>query len=175
MANFDFFANCKTAEDARKRYYKLAQVYHSDTGAGDDETMAVINDQYSAFVGRDAAAVSDTIPELPVGVIALPEHCETPAAVDEAAEYISVIAALVKIPGIQVEICGSWLWVSGDTKPVKDQIKAAGLRFSGSKKMWYFRPSTQNGKRHYRGNKSMGYIRDKYGSRALYRDERESA
>ena len=108
-------------------------------------------------------------------MIALPEHCETPEAVNEAAAYMDVIAALVKIPGITVEICGKWLWVSGDTKPVKDQIKAAGLRFSGSKKMWYWRPATENGARHYRGNKSMGYIRGKYGSRALYSDERESA
>ena len=173
--HFDFFANCKSADEVKNRYYQLAKIYHPDTGTGDEETMKVINDQYSAYFGRSAAAENDN-PELPADVIALPEHCETPAAVDEAAEYIDVIAALVVLPGITCEICGSWLWISGDTKSVKDAIKAAGCRFSGNKKMWYWRPESQNdGNRRYRGGKSIGYIRGKYGSTRIFGDDTASA
>ena len=160
---FNFFENCADVDAARKRYYKLAQVYHSDTGAGDDDTMRIINDQFSAYVGRSAAA--DTIPALPAGVIALPEHCETPAAVGEAAEYMTVIAALVSIPDIMVEIVGSWVWVSGDTKAHKDEIKAARLHFSGQRREWYWHPvdETKPARRFRASKLSMDEIRDKYG------------
>ena len=134
---FNFFENCNDVESARKRYYKLAQVYHIDTGAGDDDTMKIINDQFAAYCGK-AAAADTNIPELPAGVIALPEHCETPTAVVGAADFMTVIAALVPIPDITVEVVGSWVWVSGDTKAHKDEIKAAGLRFSGQRKEWYW-------------------------------------
>ena len=170
-ANFDFFAGCADEDTARKRYYQLSKVYHPDTGIGDTETMKVITDQYQAFMGRSSVALD--IPELPAGVIALPEHCETPAAVDEAAEYVDAIAAILKLnlPGVEAEICGKWVWVSGLNAEMKDAhaaLKAAGYRFSGGKKMWYWVPSSEKGqKKRYRGTASMGYIRTKYGSRKL--------
>lgn len=170
-ANFDFFAGCADEDTARKRYYQLSKVYHPDTGIGDTETMAVITDQYQAFMGR--SSVASDIPELPSGVIALPEHRETPAAVDEAAEYVDAIAAILKLnlPGVEAKIVGKWVWVSGLSAEMKDAhaaLKAAGYRFSGGKKMWYWVPSSEQGqKKHYRGTASMGYIRAKYGSRKL--------
>lgn len=170
-ANFDFFAGCENEDAARKRYYQLSKVYHPDTGIGDTATMAVITDQYSAFMGRSSVVLD--IPELPAGVIALPEHCETPAAVDEAAEYVDAIAAILKLnlPGVEAEICGKWVWVSGLNAEMKEAhaaLKAAGYRFSGGKKMWYWVPSSEKGqKKRYRGTASMGYIRAKYGSRKL--------
>ena len=170
-ANFDFFAGCADEDTARKRYYQLSKVYHPDTGIGDTETMKVITDQYQAFMGRSSVALD--IPELPAGVIALPEHCETPAAVDEAAEYVDAIAAILKLnlPGVEAEIVGKWVWLSGLNAEMKDAhaaLKAAGYRFSGGKKMWYWVPSSERGrKKRYRGTASMGYIRAKYGTRKL--------
>jgi hypothetical protein len=41
------------------------------------------------------------------------------------------------------KIVGLWLWVSGDTKPIKSGLKEAGFRWSPNKEKWYFagRPS----------------------------------
>ncbi len=66
------------------------------------------------------------------------------------------------IDELEIEICGSWLWVGGNTFAVKDQLYAIGLKYSGSKKKWYY--SAYLGKRRPRGSKSMKQIRSEYGS-----------
>lgn len=47
--------------------------------------------------------------------------------------------------GLTVELIGFWFWVSGDTKPHKETIKAVEIEgykcgFSKSKQLWYFSP-----------------------------------
>jgi len=67
------------------------------------------------------------------------------------------------IPGIKIELCGLWLWVTGDTRPVKAQLKEAGFKWAHKKKQWYFPGVRSIG----RGGKDMGYIRAKYGSEEI--------
>lgn len=62
------------------------------------------------------------------------------------------------------DLCkGVWLWLHGDTRAVKDQLKACGCCWAPSKKLWYWRPSWAKSF----GSKkrqSMADIRAKYGS-----------
>ena len=76
-----------------------------------------------------------------------------------------VAAEIMNLDGIKIELCGKWLWVSGDTKKNREALKAAGLRWACKKKMWYYRQQAYAV--HGRHNKSMGYIRAKYGSEEL--------
>ena len=55
-----------------------------------------------------------------------------PTTLDQAIE------ALEPLP-VNVELCGSWLWISGDTKPHKDALKALGCMCASKKKKWYWR------------------------------------
>ena len=48
------------------------------------------------------------------------------------------LSAVQSLPGIKVELCGSWMWVTGDTRQHKETLKAAGYRFSGKKVAWYW-------------------------------------
>lgn len=149
-----YFENCKTLEELKAEYRRLAKRHHPDCG-GDAETMKEINNQYeTAFDSMNNRTKSDR------------QTSET------AAEFIAVMDALMKLQGIMVELCGSWLWISGDTKPVKDELKAAGCRWASKKSMWYWHPSDQAPK-HRRGSSSMDQIRSKYGSRVLGRREDE--
>lgn len=142
----NFFENCRTLEELRTEYRRLARIHHPDVG-GDEETMKRINSQYeAAFNAMNSAS-------------------EQPKD-ETAGEFIRVIDALMKLSGLNVELCGSWLWISGDTNPVKDQLKAAGCRWASKKSMWYWHPSDQAPK-HRRGSASMEQIRSKYGSRVL--------
>lgn len=77
----------------------------------------------------------------------------------------AVLEKLAGLAGITIEICGSWVWVSGDTYPVKDIIKAAGCFFSSKKKMWYWREEKE-GWHGRRGGADMATIRLKYGSQS---------
>lgn len=71
----------------------------------------------------------------------------------------------IKPLNLEIEICGKWLWVYGNTRPVKDTLKQLKLRFNPGKKCWYWRPDK------FRSiNKDpleMDEIRRLYGSRKI--------
>ena len=62
-------------------------------------------------------------------------------------EEPSVLDSIIKIfenikhfPNIKAEVCGNWLWVSGNTYKYRKELKAQGLFFAPKKKEWYWRP-----------------------------------
>lgn len=86
------------------------------------------------------------------------------------AEQLTATAnELVKIEGIEIEQCGSWLWISGDTFPVKDQLKSLGCRFSRKKSLWYWHSNEEE--RRYHKSQSMSHIRSRYGSYQLEKEQ----
>jgi hypothetical protein len=69
---------------------------------------------------------------------------------------------VIGLAGITIEVCGAWVWLTGNTKPHKDTLKAAGFWWAHKKAAWYFRPSDYKSR-----NKSdwdLDKIRDTYGS-----------
>lgn len=147
-----YFTNCRTLDELKKEYRRLSKLHHPDHG-GDEATMKAINAEYSdrfEVLKRQHNAAADEAHQT----------TETPE------EFVNIINALIKLHGITVELCGCWLWVSGDTRAVKEELKAAGCRWSSSKKMWYWRHQ-EDGARWSRGRKSMQQIRAKYGSQTF--------
>lgn len=152
-----YFTNCTTLDELKKEYRRLSMIHHPDLG-GDTATMQEINAQYEeAFkiLKNQHNAKAD-------------ENRKTTEAPEE---FINIINALLKFPGIIVELCGSWLWISGDTRPVKEELKAAGCRWSNNKKMWYWHHK-EEGAKWRKGNSTMTDIRNKYGSQ-VYRTTAE--
>ena len=140
-----FFENCKTLDELKAEYRRLSKIYHPDLG-GDLEIMKQINAQYeTAFDALNASS-------------------DEPKA-ETAADFINIINALVKLQGITIELCGSWLWISGDTKAVKEELKAAGCRWASKKSMWYWHPA--DWKPANRKTATMEHIRQKYGSKII--------
>ena len=54
-------------------------------------------------------------------------------------EQVKIVKKLKRnnYENVKVEIIGTWVWVSGDTKPHKNILAKMGLHYSGAKKMWY--------------------------------------
>lgn len=149
-----YFQKCTTLDELKAEYRRLAMEHHPDRG-GDTETMQKINAAYEkAFeilkAEQNRRAAEDTTGR-------------TYATKEEARDFIEVIAKLIKLDGIKIELCGRWLWISGETMKHKDALKAAGCRWASQKKMWswHFPEDSvfKNGK-----TMSMTYIRAKYGS-----------
>jgi hypothetical protein len=67
--------------------------------------------------------------------------------------------------GLEVELCGLWVWVTGDTKPHKEELKAAGFKWSPNKTAWYY-PGVPSFNRTPR---TMDDIRSMYGSQVFTR------
>lgn len=147
-----FFDAIHTLDDLKAAYRKLAMQHHPDMG-GDTETMQRINAEYTKMhdILKDAhnAAADDY-------------HKTT----ETAAEFIDIISALVRLSGLRIELCGSWLWIGGDTRTHKDKLKALGCRWSKQKALWYWHHA-EEGRRWYRGRSSMAEIRTKYGSQTF--------
>lgn len=152
----NWFEGVTTMQALKIRYKELAKAYHPDLNpeAG-DEAMQQINAQYDALAARLSKIAADGCTEATAQ--------ERKTAQDVAAAYRAVIVKIINLEGLNIELCGSWLWVSGDTRMHKDALKAAGLWWSAKKLMWYWRPE-EAGARHNRRSHSMQYIRERYGS-----------
>lgn len=154
-----YFGNCKTLEDLKKEYRRLAVLHHPDKG-GDAATMKEINAEHDKVFEALKDSYNASAPEGK-------KTTETPE------EFRNVVANIINIPGLIVEICGSWVWVSGETRAAKDQLKAAGFRWSNNKKSWYWH-HIEDGSHWYRGKATMSDIRLKYGSTIITDDGKET-
>ena len=147
-----YFVNCKTLDELKKQYRRLAMKYHPDCG-GDTATMQQINAEHDALfevLKKQHNASAD-------------EYHQT---TETAEEFRTVIDFLMTLDGVVAELCGSWIWCSGDTKPHKEALKGAGFHWSQNKKQWYWHHE-EPGRKWRRGNTSMADIRRKYGSQVF--------
>ncbi len=77
--------------------------------------------------------------------------------------------------GIQIELCGSWLWMTGETMKYKEQLKALGCLWSANKKAWYYNGDSRKSKKRAHC-KSMDEIRTAWGSQKIAKtDEKTEA
>lgn len=148
-----YFKDCVTCEDVKQMYKKLARDLHPDCNPGKDTTAEFqeMSKQYEEAYNR----LKD-IHQNASGETYQKETKQT------ATEYADLINQLLHIPGLMIELCGSWLWITGNTRPVKDQLKALGFRFSSKKQAWYFHSEPY--RKHGKSEKSMDDIRNMYGS-----------
>lgn len=158
------FQGVSDLNELKKAYHALARQHHPDCG-GSDAEMKAINAAYETRFeelkqAHNAKAAQDT-------------SGRTCATTEAPREFIEIISLLLRLDGLQVELCGSWLWISGNTRSHKDALKAAGCRWAPKKGMWNWHHA-EDGSPHYRGSASMAQIRSKYGSeifRAAHREE----
>lgn len=88
------------------------------------------------------------------------EYDSIPAAIMEK------FAAIRRAHGLIVELCGTWLWVSGATKENKDMMKAEGFRWCSKKMMWSWHPDTYR-KLSRRGAWDISEIRETFGTQRM--------
>lgn len=149
-----YFTNCATLEALKKEYRRLCMIHHPDRG-GDTATMAAINQEYDEAFRR-----------LQSGRTTTQQTAEAHEAEETPEAFRAVISRLVILTGINIEICGSWVWITGNTYPNREALKAAGLRYSKGKVAWYWRPAESAEYRSH-GKATMDEIRQKYGSQIV--------
>lgn len=135
------------------QFKKLAKKYHPDLG-GSEEMMKILNDAMDALRSYNGSGHTASFTEQDLGEI-----------------LNEIINAIKMLEGIQIEICGTWIWVSGNTYPHKEILKQNRFRFSGKKRMWYFASEEPTGRK-FRGSTSMESIRNTYGSKAVRTESR---
>ena len=139
-----------TQDDLKKAYRKTAMEFHPDKQNGNLEMMKLVNRAYEVlkFSYWGVYDRKQAKKETPL--------TETMQA---------IINQLLKLKGLKVEIIGSWLWVSGETRKNKIELKKAGMRYSLNKNAWYYHETEYRKK-----NKKMwdmDEIRDNFGSEII--------
>jgi hypothetical protein len=126
----NWFVGLHTVEEIKSHYRRLAMQHHPDRG-GDTAKMQDINAQYLVALKACHGQTShDT------------EGREHTYRYNEAVEQ-AVMDKLYEILRIkfdgQVSLIGTWIWIQGETRPVKDQLKAIGCLWHSKRAMWYWR------------------------------------
>ena len=148
-----FYTNCHTLEELKAEYKRLAKMYHPDCG-GSDEMMAQVNAQYDELAKRLPKTRAD-------GTTYQPKEEEREAP----EQFRASVAAIIGLKGLQIELCGAWLWVTGETYQHRDTLKAAGYRWSKNKNAWYWHAEGYQIKS--RKRYSMEEIRGMHGSERI--------
>lgn len=140
----------RTIEELKREYRRLVMIHHPDRG-GSEDAMKILNAEYEHLFTalKNGGGEKEKAHDLDDG-------------------FREIIYRVASVPGVTVEVCGSWIWVSGDTKPVKEILKEAGLRWASKKKMWYWSPEP---KRRRGPGQSMEWIRERYGSSRVKGEE----
>ncbi|TSE07407.1 J domain-containing protein [Aquimarina algiphila] len=126
----------------KKAFREASKKYHPDVNPAGEELMKMINEAYEVL--KDYSGESK----------------------DEQSNYSDLLSealnAIIHLDDLMIEICGAWIWITGNTKVHKTVLKEAGFYWASKKKAWYFRPEAYRSK--HKGSKSMDHIRTKYGS-----------
>ena len=158
-----YFEKCQDLNELKAAYKKLALENHPDMG-GDVRMMQEINAEYDRMFLLLKAKQNTMANDDETG--------KTRHTTETPEEFRAVVDALLKLEGVEVELCGAWLWISGETYGHREALKACGCLWSRSKQKWYWRHA-EDDCRWSRGKTSMGEIRSKYGSEWLERSQEE--
>ena len=148
-----YFTDCRTAEDVKATYKDLVKRLHPDNNPGNDTT---------ALFQAMQAEYKEAFERLKTVHVNAEGEMYEKATDETAEEYMDILDKLFKVPGIVIELCGSWLWITGNTKECKDLLKELKFKWAGHKAAWYYHRDPW----HKRGSSKMSLddIRSKYGS-----------
>ena len=156
-----YFQHLHTVGQVKSEYRRLAKLHHPDLG-GDTATMQQINAEYHARLESLHGQTN-------LGTDGREHTYYYHRDVEqEVMDKISELLAL-RLPNVTIELVGTWVWVYGDTRPVKDQLKAAGCWWHSKRRKWYWRRPTSY-RREYSGL-SFDALRGCYGSRVFESDD----
>jgi hypothetical protein len=142
-------SNIHNLDELKKEYWKLAKRLHPDTPTGNEEAYKAMQNEYDNLTDHFLKSGNFTTAE-----------AKNEIELDEV--YKEIISVLIPYEDIKIELIGTWIWVSGNTYPIREVIKKANFKFAPVKKMWYFHFGDRSKSK---GDMNIDQIRSKYGSK----------
>ena len=138
-------------DSLKKEYFKLAKKYHPDAG-GTTAQMQQLVSEYENLLKK-----------LLQGSSLNNEQKANELQLDEAMR--AVIDQLIGLEGLDVQIVGKWIWIGGQTYPVRNELKKAGLIFIKKQGVpyWVYKGVESKG----RGDLTYEEIKTKYGAKKV--------
>lgn len=112
----ELFKSVSELSEAKKLYKKLAKELHPDVG-GNEEDFKILNNVYNHILEHGLYFSNETKFDL---------------------DLEKIISKVLHFENIEIEVIGKWIWISGETKLIKEDLKNLGFKWASKKKMWYF-------------------------------------
>ena len=141
------FQDIEGINEAKKIYKTLAKKLHPDVG-GSEEDFKILNEIYNNLIEHKI-------------------YFSNSSKID--IELEKIISLILHFENINIELIGSWIWVNGDTKEIKEKLKEIGFKWASKKKMWYYGEMKAKNP----NPKSLDEIKAKYGSETLKSKEKK--
>jgi len=153
MNNYTYFIPTpKTLEELKTMYRKLAMLHHPDRG-GNAEAMKAVNNEYDELFPK----LKD-IHQTKEGET----YTAKQATTETADQFKDLISELMKMDNIVIEIIGCFVWVTGNTKLHREQLKALKFHWHSKKIAWYLAP--EDYRKRSRKDYALDEIREMYGT-----------
>ena len=161
-----YFKNVETLEQLRKQYRDLLKKYHPDNG-GSEEITKAINTEYEQLfkILKNRHESKSTGAESKSS-----SYENNKYSFEEDEKLREILQKIIHFEGVTIEICGSWIWLSGNTYQYRKEFKEIGFKWASTKKQWYWHSEDYVKKSHK--TLSMDDIRKKYGSTEVKTDSR---
>ena len=139
-----FFNQCRTLREIKQKYKELAMQHHPDKG-GDTQTMQQLNFEYEQIINNPFFNFSG----------------QSEAEKESYLKFPEIINRVLNLDLI-IEVCGQWVWISGNTYQHREHLRKSGFYFARNKQLWYWRPQEYSSSN--RNPLEMDKIRALYGS-----------
>ncbi len=146
------FKHLVTVEEIKSHYRRLAMMFHPDKG-GDLELMKLLNAEYIVALKAADGRTSEGS-----------DGKEHTYRFDETLEQavIDKIDELLRerLQEVDISLIGTWIWVTGETKPVKERLKAVGCKWHSVRECWFWNATPWKGGR---SRSDLSELAEKYG------------
>ncbi len=134
-------------ENLKKQYRNLCKQLHPDFG-GNEEIFKQMSNEYQELMmkGLDKTFKAENNEQT------LSENLK------------EILKSLINIESLEIELVGSWIWISGNTYEYKTLLKEQGFKWNNKRKKWYY---TEQEYKRYCAKGSFDEIRKVYGSQIL--------
>lgn len=136
------FTNLDGINEAKRIYKELAKLCHPDTDLGDTESFKILNEIYNDYLENGIVISEDMEFDL---------------------ELEKIISQILYYEDLIIEVVGSWIWLDGNTKDIREHLKELGFKWRSKKKLWSYGQM----KRRNPNNISMDDIKNKYGCKTV--------
>lgn len=118
-----FTGSYASIQDVKNEYKRLAKLYHPDlNGNSTTAIMQEVNSEYDRII------------------IEVNNKQDKKVNINNYYEglFKNVVIELLKIKDITIDVVGFYLWIDGNTKQHKDELKKIGCLYSCNQKKWYY-------------------------------------
>jgi len=135
-----YFSKVETLEELRRQYRDLLKKYHPDNANGSTEATQEINAEYDKLFkilkdrheSKSADVNQGSKSNTKSAYNANMYDWENDKALRE------ILQKIISFDGIEIEIIGQWIWISGNTYSYKQELKELGFKWASQKKQWFW-------------------------------------